>query len=943
MAEQGQSDMPPKDSQPKGPEQQGIPTAKGEKAASPEEQARVRGLWDEAKKRQVLPVETNTDIEELIRRGMPPVSGGAEDSTEPGQAEERSARRGIEFDITGINDPLILQQLNRIKTVTEAGISSEGVLQQALEDIIKLPSSVPDAELKLAIGQIQEARQPFIRQREENARREGLEDPRGFWMKLKADDFIMLKNGKIAEWVNKQYDIVYTATQGTRVAESQLLNDAQAAYGEANLYLSKILNRPEKIAELRSFFETRLNLILMSSTISTKNIEQVQQRAGQLLATGLLHGTSLDNGRVGSMFNRACELLEDMRLKGDRGHLTPIMWEELRRNLIDQELGLAKKGVGIFIDGINVEEREAAITRSVNTALDIVVSSQRLHIIAARGKELFGTKSFFSDAGSAFRVFNLETFHSYKWQLYNTHEVEMNNLVKESLIEEWLEGKEGSLEHVKNLTPEQIEEAKRRLELRGKYKEQLGDSLLKEMSTVNDFFSNGWRIDGMLDQLDLYFAHKEAVKEGKIVDGQGWKELPQGEKNRFLDRGKEKANDFGLFFRLRGPREGGKDNRAKVWGKIVKYRPEEVVRLLRDRMSEFDPELKATYAAIFQGTEIKNYDEFKEKFGGAIRALREEGMRADNPYQVDFTNLTEEQKQKLNVATESKAEIVIKIYKQMQEHIGNRYIKNNYIVFEWDPRFADIYNRTLNADDGLVGRLEDVQKEFGDMTAISKIWSADIGGDVLVRNMNDIAAGQQAVEHYMKFISAESEKQKLEEAEKCAEAYANPNGAPARAKVLRHTYISFLKGSMLPEALQALGIKHLPFRMSATKMQKIYGPQMEGFSVDELLTRRDHIKSKFIANADQARKEAEATMERIENDTSLDETEKQKKIHQQHEKIEHAEKDAHKQASALDRILRVTPKDRIRLKAYSLLAMLLAFVLGEALEVTGFKELAKQK
>ena len=83
---------------------------------------------------------------------------------------------------------------------------------------------------------------------------------------------------------------------------------------------------------------------------------------------------------------------------------------------------------------------------------------------------------------------------------------------------------------------------------------ELGTRLFRDLFLVPDFFSSSWRVQGILKSI---------------------------ESSRF-----ENAQDFGLFLRLKDPVGEGRERvraRAQIWDKMAGYRPEEIIRLFKER------------------------------------------------------------------------------------------------------------------------------------------------------------------------------------------------------------------------------------------------------------------------------------------------------------------------------------------------------------------------
>jgi len=660
--------------------------------------------------------------------------------------------------------------------------------------------------------------------------------PEGLWYSLKSEDFALLQSDDpdaINMFVNKWFDALYNSAAGRDAAESPAFESVQKAHQEASVFLASGRTPEEKdrnnkkLAELSRVFDTRIDLLRMSSAISTKSIESIQKGSFGLRAQGLLYGMSLDKGYTSVMYNRLDELMEDERVKAPRGNLTPEMVRRIQKSVIDETMlftGRTKLVDDTYSEdfdaqqamGIHAGKTYADVQRAVRSAYDILVDSQRLAVIAARGQRLPGTKAYYSDAGWAFKAFNLEKYFTAKYGVFNAVDEKFFREVKDDMAQAWMAEKN------QNLTEEQ--------------RHKLGDLLFKDIAPAADFFSSGWRIEGITDQLKTYFQAIGAPK--------GYEE------------------NFALFMRIKKA-DSNPDHteRTKFWDKAIQYRPEEAIRLLRDR---FHPEEQNTlnrkvFSAMQQLDPNKTYgyDEFKAEFGAAVRAVREHYMQlrpdADNPnrlpQQVNFAAMTDEQRSMLASLLDSdgrgaeKTGIVTSVYKEMQWYLKDNKVTTEGGVFDKDHRFADIYKRTLTVDDALLDVVENIP-EGKDMIPVSQIWASDLGGDAYVRTLGDIADAEAAGNSLVKFITATKEKDKFEAAMEAAQKSVF-NGREQQAKVLRHTIVPYMKIAKIPRWAEMLGIENLPFRMPLTRLQEIYGPHAENMDQDKRRHTFDELEALF--------------------------------------------------------------------------------------------------
>ncbi len=775
----------------------------------------------------------------------------------------------------------------------------------------------------------------------ENPSRSGARE--GMWFKLRTADMNILDDdGGIVKWMNQQFDTIYEASKGKDPLKSSITGDINQAYGEAGRYL-QISGRLDAVRELSDLWDTRIRLMQMASAIGTKNLEQVHQAAGDLTARGLLFGLTLDQKRVGSMFNRLAERLEDTRLDkregygGYRQHVSPEMLQYLQDGAIEEQVSLAVAGVGDFADiylnttGTDAQKREATqteVTRSVRSAYDILVSTQRVAVIAARGRNLLGTDAFFSDPGSTFNMFNFGAFTTDKWAMFNAEDEQFLSHIREGLVEDYINEKKEDIKKIEvdnGLTHAQkdnkINIIRRNLTITNEERIDLGKRLLRDMGLVPDFFSSGWRMKGITDQLRRYFAYR------------GW------------DEAEANAENFALFMRLRQPKTYEERSKEEIWELIKKYRPEEIIKLLHERWS--DNEKTDMNNVIFSPHGIANYDIFKEKYGAVLRALREEGFKADTPVQIDFSTLSTPQRDMIERVIPGGANIVESMFREMKNFITDNNVIEQLVN---NSRFADIYGRTLNADDTLLDRLEDVPENSG-MLPLSRIWGgAEVGNDALVRNMNDIIAAKKQFEAFVGFVKIEGEEEKLKQAETSAAAAAEHSGRLIEATILRHTIITYMELTEIPGLLDALGIAKLPLRIPMTEIEKIYGPSAKPLSQAERRAMVDKIRVRLMGAAKNSIEETEADTEKqlgeIDTDATLTPDQKEEKkrfviIQGKNKKLEASQKAESIYERAED-VLHVSGEDRAKQRLLDILITLLLWALVEGVRATGVTEIAKK-
>ena len=120
------------------------------------------------------------------------------------------------------------------------------------------------------------------------------------------------------EWLNGQFDHVYALAEGGQELNSPLIQNTQNKIA----YAIDLINasNPENLKSFIDESTVHLHLLQMRTAVGLKNMDQIKGAAGQLRAHGLLLGMQLEEGRVGAMFNRFQDKLEETRLLSNRRH-----------------------------------------------------------------------------------------------------------------------------------------------------------------------------------------------------------------------------------------------------------------------------------------------------------------------------------------------------------------------------------------------------------------------------------------------------------------------------------------------------------------------------------------------------------------------------------------------------------------------------------------------
>jgi len=684
------------------------------------------------------------------------------------------------------------------------------------------------------------------------------------------------------KWLDEKFDRVYQYVKAGNELASPQINQLQQMFSIGANHLSTYGSdirgiTPEIIEEFIETFNTRLNIIFMRSAIEHKNMESVKQAAERLQSHGLLTALGMEHGNVNFMFGRIGEKLEDARLAQDklmqelsqlpqnatsearrkqildeaaRLHVSPEMMSNLQDSLIEEQVDLAVRGIGPYSQAyedamVEVVNRvgqsgETAsttqartlvkneITRAVRMAYDAFVVSQRQAILVARGHSLAGlpgksADAFQSDPSQLFNMFNLEDLLTEKFGLFNKQSHAFLDQIKLDIAKSKLG------ERAKGLSEEQLLD--------------YGTRMFRDLWAAPDLFSSRWRIDYFLKKIEENVAERNHNNPDKQVD----------------------ASDLGLFMRLK--REPS--TRQTVWGKIAEIRPEEMIRLFRER-GVTNPEMIAKLNEFFSGSEFdgvrvyktdangnpttemdsfRTYDKFKQEFGAVVQLLRQNGykeMRALKIGRYEFNPAEKELIAKYFSGDVSKAGQLQRMFAHFSRVAGQQ----DTISTLMSDKFEDIYTRTLLVDDALLDILDKKGSE-GKITPLSDTWrpGSEVAQDPFVRNFNDLEHFAKAAGQLVGFIYTEDAKKRLEAAQTFAEEVSNYNGQPGRSECLRYTEGTYLEISKIPMFWDAMSVGKLPFRQTMTKIEEIYGPHAETKSRGDLRQELDNMRSQISPEA----------------------------------------------------------------------------------------------
>ncbi len=657
----------------------------------------------------------------------------------------------------------------------------------------------------------------------------------------------------------------------------------------------------KKNAVLKNFsvnFSNRLSLIFMRSTLDRHDFEGAQGSAKNLMAKGLLYGLSQYDSTTQYMINRMDELSDDMRVQDPNKRLEVEVAANIVNIIKGEQLEiqkrLAQSGIGPFAeiwsrtfgdDTAKEEELKRAIERASRTAYDIFVSSGRLGIISARNHHLYGVESFGNDPSRVFaNIYNIHDMTLAKFDLLNQEDQEYMDYTYEDLADGYMKDN-----HMSHMGKEE--------------KHELGIKLFRDLYAVPDFFSSGWRMVEFRKNLEKVLEHRTAEKSltaGWVSEHKNLlesnpleykrqydaiiaaipKETLSAEIKRFKEEDPKRfineATNFGLFMQIKAAgasKEGRTEKLTGLWEKVAKFKTEEIIKLVRDRT----PDQISALNAQMKLYGFENYDAFRKQYGAEIRLLRDKGFHEAVPRQINFGSLSAEDKQFLNKATgkEGAGEAIEKVYKSMQSFIESNGIqvvgKGRMSVIDAlikDPRFEDIYVRTLDVTDGLFDQIENIPDNWN-MLPVSREASSEPGSDMLVRNYNDFGNAIKAAQALIAFIKSHGSdiESKAKHAEEFGEAISQYSGQDnGRAKGVRYTLGTWYLASRMPLVFDSLGISKLPLRKSMSEIERIYGHEATPLSRDELRVKLDHIRQLLTGSMEKSAQTWAQLTEKERND-----------------------------------------------------------------------------
>lgn len=920
---------------------------------------------------------------------------------------------GDTLDAPDITDPDIRSRLVQI----QRNLNTELAETEGIKDVLKaapdfnklIDTGVDPEQVKKGLAYLKRFRNLY-----EVRHKTDQEDKRFRGFSLQWKDMKDIDEMGPAPWLDGQFDILYDlAEKGGELLDSPQVRAIEAKFNEAVGYLLLEGKPIEQVVEIQNKYNIQTSLFFMSASVGRRNLEGIQGSAVRLKTEGLFTALSFNGGRVGSMLNRMADMVNVARVSEggfvedhdhhvttlERQHLDNKMVNVVKGKLIAEQFNLAVYAkAGSYADRYEIlkdrmrrelkvpageplgseSEKQAQeylrreIRGNVNVAHDAYLVTQMQAIEASKGRRIEKHPyAFFTDPKGIFDFLNIEEFLTNKWGTLNHEQMLFLRQIKLDLAMH--DSKKGS---IKGMTRAQLVE--------------LGTRKFKELFTVPDFYSSGWRIEGIRDhiarlqeyhlqndRLSAYVGGVDDSKLGLTDDGGIPESLTPGqrrdndvlqslqdkintiredvkdlspddkrrmiaakntlidndvsmeddlkevakeeyrleimnrvnltpdqkkkryldfiknnltldERNMYVDRtinsddkitinlaAKRNAGEFALFLALKA---AGPDSamREAAWKKIQKYKPEEMIRFVRERkglMGEVE-ELRIvdkifTAQGIngdtktdFNGNKLSIHaaDVFRRDYLPAISMIREAAFREVPPRQIDFRDLDKPEnaqyKEQINKALkgvwtpdaarpgELPTDMLIKLYKGMDKYISEKKITKQFIS---STEYEDLGARVQKSDDLLLDQLEVVPENMA-AGNVSSYWTSEAAGDALVRNYNDIKNAQEAGGHLVKFLTTEGSK---DEFLKAATAFAHSvkeyNGWEGAAKAMRFTFGSYLLMAEQDYGIDILGVGKIG-RLATSDLQRILGQGVDSITREQMLNIMDHIRGHLTTN-----------------------------------------------------------------------------------------------
>ncbi|MBP7832334.1 MAG: hypothetical protein KA035_01020 [Candidatus Levybacteria bacterium] len=322
----------------------------------------------------------------------------------------------------------------------------------------------------------------------------------------------------------------------------------------------------------------------------------------------------------------------------------------------------------------------------------------------------------------------------------------------------------------------------------------------------------------------------------------------------------EITKNQGLFLRLRNPAAsaavlGEKDSVQDIWKRIQQYKPEEMMRVMRERLDPHDHKDKATLDqlnGIFRNAG-GNYDKFKVKYGAILHAIREDAMLNGTGVPIDMRDLLKPeyaaQREQINKALgdNTAAQHLVEAFTNIDRFVnGNNVIHK--LTHSW--QYEDVYKRTLLVDDVPLAQLEYAAENSG-IEKMSQIISGEVGGDALKRNGNDFMNYANASKFKVSILAKEGFESVEKDAEQFHQAVAQYEGPDGAARAFRYTLGTFMRFSLQDHWADLSQLGKLPFRWSSSDIERVFGPGQKPMTSEDARNKLDHVSSFLTGSKDE--------------------------------------------------------------------------------------------
>lgn len=325
----------------------------------------------------------------------------------------------------------------------------------------------------------------------------------------------------------------------------------------------------------------------------------------------------------------------------------------------------------------------------------------------------------------------------------------------------------------------------------------------------------------------------------------------------------EITKNQGLFLRLRSTLAssevlGHEDSKKDIWERIQKYKPEEMMRVMRERLDPEDHNDEATLVqlnGIFRNAG-GSHDQFKVEYGAILHAIREDAMLNGSGAPIDMRDLLKPeyaaQREQINKALgdDTATQRLVEAFKNI-----DTFVNGNNIIYKLNHswQYEDVYKRTLLVDDVPLAQLEYAADNSG-IEKLSQIISGEVGGDALQRNGNDFMNYAKASGFKVSILSKEGFESVEKDSEQFHQAVAAYEGPDGGAKAFRYSLGTFMRFSLQDYWADLAQVGKLPFRWSSSDIERVFGPGQKPMTAEDARSKLDHVSAFLTGTGKDAHK-----------------------------------------------------------------------------------------